>query len=376
MLKAIIVDNEEPATQILQMLLEKTGQITVVGNFLRAADALSSLKATKPDVAFLDIEIPDTSGLELANHILAMDSDVEIIFVTAYDHYALHAFRVNALDYLLKPLLPEDVERAVRRLIKRKGLAKDFAPESPLGANIHYFGKFTVYGPASKKPVKWRTSKAEELFAYLVQNLEKEVPKWRICEALWPEYDTEKVDIQLHTTVYKLKKVLASANIPFDLSFSNGCYWLSLPQAVIDKVEFDAHIASSVPVNQSTIARCEQALSLYTGDYLEENGYLWSLALKAEYGQKFYKLASSVVKFYMTQGDYVRAEKTLSSILERCPLDETVHEMLLTCYFTQKDRTAFITHYHTVWELFQTELGIEPGMSIQTLYHRLLKKMD
>lgn len=376
MLKAIIVDNEEPATRILQILLEKTGQITVVGNFLRAADALASLRATKPDVAFLDIEIPDTSGLELANHILAMDSDVEIIFVTAYDHYALHAFRVNALDYLLKPLLPEDVERAVSRLIKRKGLAKDSARESPLGAKIDYFGKFTVYGPASKKPVKWRTSKAEELFAYLVQNLEKEVPKWRIREALWPEYDTEKVDIQLHTTVYKLKKVLASANIPFDLSFSNGCYWLSLPQAVIDKVEFDAHIASSIPVDQSTVARCEHALSLYTGDYLEENGYLWSLALKAEYGQKFYKLASAVVKFHMTQGDCVRAEKILRSILERCPLDETLHEMLLTCYFTRKDRTAFITHYHTVRGLFQTELGIEPGTSIQTLYQSLLKKMD
>lgn len=371
MLKAIIADNEEPAVNILKILLERTGQVTVVDSFLSAADALSGLKKAKPDVAFLDIEMPETNGLELAEKILAIDGGVEIIFVTAYNQYALDAFRVNALDYLLKPLSFEDIEKTVARLIKRKGLSADPGHALPANGRIYCFGKFSVYGAAAQYPVKWRTSKAEELFAYMLQNLEKEVPKWRICEALWPEYATEKVDIQLHTTIYKMKKVLTSANINFVFNFINGCYWLSLPQAYIDTVEFGARASSFMPAEEATIGEYEKAISLYKGDYLEEDGYLWSLPQKAEYYRKYYRLASAVVKYYMLRNDYAAAEKVLKNILERSPLDEAAHEMLLKCYFIQKDQVAFITHYHTVQELFRTELGIKPGKSIQALYNSI-----
>ncbi len=371
-LKAIIVDNEEPAINVLKILLEKTGQVTVVDSFLSAADALAGLKKAKADVAFLDIEMPETNGLELAENILAIDGNIEIIFVTAYDQYALNAFRVNALDYLLKPLSYEDVGQTVGRLNKRKGLLTGPEPKLPGNGRIYCFGKFSVYGPASKKPVKWRTSKAEELFAYMLQNLEREVPKWKICEALWPEYAGEKVDIQLHTTIYKMKKVLSSANIHFDFSFNNGSYRLSLPLAYIDIVAFNSYTSSSLPVEESTTEKYEKALSLYQGDYLEENGYLWSLSQKAAYAQKYYTLAFAVGRYYMMRNDYAAAEKILQNILEKSPLNEAVHEMLLKCYFVQKNRVALITHYQAVRELFKTELGIEPDKSIQALYNSIL----
>jgi two-component system LytT family response regulator len=372
MLKAIIVDNEEPAINVLKILLEKTGQVTVIDSFLSAAAALSGLKKAKPDVAFLDIEMPETNGLELAKTIVAMDSEIEIIFVTAYDQYALDAFRVNALDYLLKPMSFEDVEHTVVRLIKRKGLLA--RADNTLSGNgrIYCFGKFSVYGTASKQPVKWRTSKTEELFAYMLQNLEKEVPKWRICEALWPEYDAEKVDIQLHTTIYKMKKVLAAANIDFVFRFINGCYWMSLHQVYIDTVDFDSQIASPVPVEESTIEKYEKALLLYKGDYLEDNDYLWALPKKEEYFKKYYKLVTAIVIYYMQRNDYTAAEKILHQILEKSPLNEAIHEMLLKCYFIKKDQVAFVTHYQAVRQLFKTELGIEPGKSIQALYQSMI----
>lgn len=369
MLKAIIVDNEEPAINVLKLLLERTGQVTVIDSFLSAADALASLKRAKPDVAFLDIEMPETNGLELAENILAIISDVEIIFVTAYDQYALNAFRVNALDYLLKPLTFEDIEQTVARLIKRKGLSAGSEHKPPDNGRICCFGKFLVYGAASKRPVKWRTSKAEELFAYMLQNLDREVPKWRICEALWPEYNAEKVDIQLHTTIYKMKKVLSSANIKFDFSFINGCYWLSLPQVGIDTVEFESYASSSLPVEEGTVETYEKALLLYKGDYLEDNGYLWSLPQKSAYAQKYYKLAFSMARYYMTKNDYAAAERILQNILEKFPFSEVAHELLLKCYFVQKNQVTFVTHYQAVRELFKTELGIEPSKSIQALYN-------
>ncbi|MFZ7102443.1 MAG: response regulator [Peptococcaceae bacterium] len=372
MLKAIIVDNEEPAISILKILLERTGQATVIDSFLSAAEALAGLKKAKSDVAFLDIEMPETNGLELAGNILATDSDIEIIFVTAYDQYALNAFRVNALDYLLKPLSFEDVEKTVARLIKRKGSLAGSNPKLSANGRIYCFGKFSVYGTVSKQPMKWRTSKAEELFAFMLQNLESEIPKGRICEALWPEYNAEKVDIQLHTTIYKMKKGLSSANINFDFSFSNGCYWMSLPQVYIDTVEFDSQITFSVLVDESTIEKYEKTLLLYKGDYLEDNDYLWSLPKKEEYFKKYYKLATSVIIYYMQRNDYIAAEKILREILKKSPLDEDAHEMLLKCHFVKKDQVAFITHYQAVRDLFKTELGIEPGKSIQALYESMI----
>ncbi|KPU44642.1 transcriptional regulatory protein YehT [Oxobacter pfennigii] len=371
MLKAIIVDNEEPAINVLKILLERTRQVTVTNSFLSAADALAGLKKAKPDVAFLDIEMPETNGLELAVNILAIYSDVEIIFVTAYDQYALNAFRVNALDYLLKPISFEDIEQTVDRFIKRKVLLAGSNHRLPGNGRIYCFGKFSVYGAENKQPVKWRTSKAEELFAYMLQNLEKEVPKWKICEALWPEYDQEKVDIQLHTTIYKMKKVLSSAGINFNFSFINGCYWMSLPQVYVDTVEFDSQTAFSVPVEEGTIEKYEKALLLYKGDYLEDNDYLWSLPQKEAYFKKYYKLATSIVIYYMQRNDYIAAEKILGEILEKSPLNEAAHEMLLKCYFVKRDQVAFITHYQVVQELFKAELGIKPSKSIQALYNSI-----
>lgn len=371
MLKAIIVDNEEPAINVLKILLEKTGQVNVLESCLSGADALSCLQFLNPDVAFLDIEMPEMNGLELAKKILSINCNTEIIFVTAYHQYALEAFRVNALDYLLKPLLTEDVEKTVARLMKRRGLS-EASPHPPLQGRIYCFGKFSVYGTVSEQPVKWRTLKAEELFAYLVQNLEKEVPKWKICETLWPECDIDKIDIYLHTTIYKMKKVLTSANIKFDIKFINGCYWMSLPQIYIDTLEFDSMVDLDPRIMEDTVKKYEKAFFLYKNDYLEDNDYIWSLSKRETYAKKYCQLATSLVSYYMKRNDYTAAERILQSVLEKSSLDESVHEMLLKLYFMKKDRAAFVSHYHAMKELFKAELGIEPSNSIQALYHSLL----
>jgi two-component system LytT family response regulator len=371
MLKAIIVDNEAPAIDVLKILLEESGQVRVVGGFLKASDALDGLQLLQPDVAFLDIEMPEIDGLELAENILAVNGDVEIVFVTAYDQYALEAFRVNALDYLLKPLSRENVEKTVDRLLKRKK-SLPASRNHPVGGRIYCFGKLSVYGTAGGQPIRWRTAKAEELFAYMLQHREKEVSKWKICDALWPESETEKIDIYLHTTIYKMKKALTAAKIKFDFKFINGCYWLSLNDAYIDAAEFDSLLESGDAVTEETRESGEKAFSLYQNGYLEEHDYPWLLPEREEYYRKFYDLATSLAEYYMLRNNHTDAARILQKLLEQSPLDEPAHEMLLKLYFIKKDRVAFVTHYNAMCELFQSELGIEPGDSIKALYRSAL----
>lgn len=371
MLNAIIVDDEKPAVAILKLLLEKTGQICVVGSFIRAADALLKLQDLKPDVAFLDIEMPGMSGLELAEKIIEASDNTEIVFVTAYDKYALEAFRVNAINYILKPLSSDDIAKTITRLEKIKPLSAPTRISADKG-RIYCFGKLLVYGAECGQAAKWRTSKAEELFAFMLQNLNEEVPKWKITQALWPECETGKqLSVYLHTTVYQVKKTLLSANIKFDFTFTNGKYKLELSDVYIDAAEFKAITDAETAFTAASIERYKKALSLYRGNYLEENRYIWSQSSSEKYAKRYCRLVSEFARYYTAKTDYVNAEKILRKALTIIPLDDDLNEMLLKLYFMKKDKASLVMHYNKIKKLYKAELGIAPNTVMQDLLNRI-----
>jgi len=115
MMRALIVDDEMHAREELATLLRETGAFTLVGACADAVSALQAIRSGQPDVLFLDIQMPAVSGFEL----LSMIDDAElprVVFVTAHDEYALRAFEKNAVDYLLKPVSRERLDRTVERL--------------------------------------------------------------------------------------------------------------------------------------------------------------------------------------------------------------------------------------------------------------------
>ena len=113
MYKAIIVDDERLARNELTSLLKKYGFINILGEADNIKEAAELIDKLKPDVLFLDIQMPGGSGFDLLEN---CDVKCKIIFVTAFDEYALKAFDVNALDYLLKPIDPDRLEVSIKRL--------------------------------------------------------------------------------------------------------------------------------------------------------------------------------------------------------------------------------------------------------------------
>jgi len=111
--KALVVDDERLARKGLIDLLNLTEEIEVIGEADCVPAAIEALNKLKPDVIFLDIQMPGQSGFELAEQV---DFDGKIIFVTAFDEYALRAFEINALDYLMKPVSRERLENAIDRI--------------------------------------------------------------------------------------------------------------------------------------------------------------------------------------------------------------------------------------------------------------------
>jgi two-component system LytT family response regulator len=123
MIRAVIVEDEIKSQEALIALLARhCKQVEVVGVADGVSSALALIPGKNPDVVFLDIQMPDGSGFKLLE--LLKEHPFEVIFVTAYDQYAIKAIRYSALDYLLKPVIPEDLVRAVEKAENRKQTAR------------------------------------------------------------------------------------------------------------------------------------------------------------------------------------------------------------------------------------------------------------
>jgi two-component system LytT family response regulator/two-component system response regulator LytT len=118
-LRILVVDDEQLARDELCFQLEQIGGVEVVGQAANGIEAIEALERLRPDIAFLDIQMPGLTGFEVARHVVATGQATHVVFVTAFDQYAVEAFEVNAVDYLLKPVERARLEHAVQRVRRR-----------------------------------------------------------------------------------------------------------------------------------------------------------------------------------------------------------------------------------------------------------------
>src|SRR5688500_9273516 len=141
MIRAFVVDDERLAVDRLCRMLEATGRVAVVGSATDPEQALTELRARSVDVLFLDVQMPELSGFDL---LARLDADTPVVFTTAYDQYAIEAFSVNSVDYLLKPIELARLERALDKVQRFTGevrpdlrvLAKELAAHLAPGRRV------------------------------------------------------------------------------------------------------------------------------------------------------------------------------------------------------------------------------------------------
>ena len=120
-LKTLIVDDEPLAVERMQVICAKIPAIQVVGTASDGAQALRLVDALKPDLILLDMTMPEVDGISVAKSLAKQTERPAVVFVTAHDNYAVEAFDLDAVDYVLKPVKPERLERAVSRAAGRRG---------------------------------------------------------------------------------------------------------------------------------------------------------------------------------------------------------------------------------------------------------------
>lgn len=115
MLKTVIVDDEIRALNRMEILLSKFPEIEILEAISDADDAIKYILENEPDLVFLDIEMPGKTGLEIANEINKNNLDTKIIFASSYEHYAIKAIKINAFDYLVKPIGIDELKETIDR---------------------------------------------------------------------------------------------------------------------------------------------------------------------------------------------------------------------------------------------------------------------
>jgi len=131
-IRALVVDDEQLAREEICFLLGQAGGVEIVGQAVDGVDALRQAGELRPDVIFLDVQMPGLTGFEVAKRLIEADVPAQLVFVTAFDQYAIDAFSVNAVDYVLKPVDPDRLDQTLDRT--RRRLASEQASRMPLSS--------------------------------------------------------------------------------------------------------------------------------------------------------------------------------------------------------------------------------------------------
>jgi len=272
MMRIAAVDDEMHVLERFKRLVINIKEIELCGLFGTGEELLLYLKENTIDAVFLDIEMPGVNGLQLSQDILNLDENIEIIFATAFNQYAIEAFELQAMDYIMKPLTEERLGKTIRRLLKIKN-----AIGEPVKPFIQCFGGFEVF--LKGEAMVWKNSKAKEVFAFLVHKQGVPLNWEKIADVVWPEYDSEKAQTNFHATTYLLRKKLAQVGMANILESGRGNY-----RVVKDKVNCDVYQLEDLIMDNDIkekekfdlIERFKQR------GYMEGSGYAWAYPKAAE----------------------------------------------------------------------------------------------
>ena len=260
-MKAYLVDDEQPCLDDLSWLLSRYPDIELAGAYKNSARALEAIENDRPDVVFLDIDMPRMSGLELAHSIQARHTGVIIVFVTAYAGYALDAYKVYPLDFLVKPVLEEQLEQTVSHLRQQHALLHP-QEEKHNGLNIRCFGPFEVNAPCE---ARFPTRRVKELLLYLIGRNGVAATRDELLCALFAGRNDQNALNNLYVTLSRLKTLLDcwdASRLSVRLTEDNA---LTIAPGVCDFTDFMAFAARNAALSEKNAEEAARALSLYRG---------------------------------------------------------------------------------------------------------------
>ncbi|MFF2910992.1 response regulator [Paenibacillus sp. NPDC057934] len=355
MFRAVIVEDEQPILELMKVMIGRDHNFIIAGAFIHPLEALEQLPELEPDVVFIDVEMPRLNGIELANRIYALLPKTQIVFTTAYKDYAVEAFEVQALDYILKPVTPASINRVQERLNHKRVSSNENLQRKKVA--VRCFGEFEVRD-ARGNPLHYRTRRAEELLAYFLCHPATYISKWRLLDLLWPEMSEKQSFSNFYNTLYLLRKLLRENNFEMEIKKLNDRYMLDIGNAVYDVLAFD-QAKSNEGKEALNEEQAEYLCSLYQGPLLENKPYIWKAALEEAYFKQYTVLIGELVERKIASGYLDQAEDLLEGYLSMYPLQEKMYELLIDNYEQRGKKEKISRLREQYLEAYKQEFGAE-----------------
>lgn len=331
-MKAILIDDEPLALEYLELQIKKISTMKVAGKFTHFEVQKHINLLNEIQIAFLDIEMPQTSGIELATQLLEINSSLIVVFVTGYQEYAIQAFELNALDYIMKPIQLDRLRKTLQRIEEKLQMQASEVCSAQNLLEINVSGELSLSINDEEMKLKWRTSKSLELFLYLLHNFGKFIHKTELMEILWPEMEEEKAFPQLYTAIYHTRKTLHPVREHISIKNVSGGYKLVVQNSLINVVEWEKAIQSLPSLHSTTIREYEKIMHLYKEPYLHNYDYIWVEGERHRLEQLWIKMASRIADWYESNLELERAESWYLKICAQAPEDEHAHFSLMKLY--------------------------------------------
>ncbi|MCT6923281.1 MULTISPECIES: response regulator [Bacillales] len=371
-MKVLIVDDEPIMLLTMKRMLASIDGIELVGSFQQINEALAFLQQHEADIAFLDIEIAEDNGIELARNLRANNANLDIVFTTAHANYAMQAYDVYPLDYMLKPVSKSRLNQTIARAMSKRRTASTTENAVQNRLKVQTFGclevSSTQYGE-----VKWRSKKNKELFAYLLMKRGKSVAKMRLIEDVFPEMPVKNAETYLHTAVYQLRAVLKDHGFKSHVISGQEKYRLDLTNMDVDFLQFEQGVAMLTQINKDNEHVALELEKQVNGVLFEEPYFLWAAFEQESMSLLYTSFAKRLASWLLQRERYVTAVEIVRKIVVYDGFDEEANQLLLNLYGAMRDMYAFQQHYQQYVQRMQRELHLPPSMTMQQLYERYQK---
>lgn len=271
-MKVLLIDDEPNALNYLEAMLKPYTNIQILGKYTDVDIAMQHIKKEKIDLIFLDIEMGAFHGIDVARELVKWYPELQIVFVTAYHEFAIDAFEINVVDYLLKPVNTKRLEVTIKRVETKLSNIEE-KKNRLLNSNYDFFvttfGRFHLFDE-QQNIIKWRTRKGRELVALLWRNREKPIDKESIIDTLWPNMPFDNALKLLYTTIYQTRRNLKRTDGKSPIKLVGEGYLLQM--SIFSDYE-ELKQLMHAPKNVSNIKGC---LALYQDNFLQD--YDWALS--------------------------------------------------------------------------------------------------
>jgi len=375
-MKVILVDDEKSMLLIMKKMILKIPDIEVVGAFQGSSEAYEFIKENRVDIVFVDIRMPEESGLDFARRIMLEFVGIDLVFLTSYKEYALEAFDVYAVDYIVKPVSQERLERTINRVMKRhisQLASRDEGTSARL--SVYCLGGLTIKDE-DDEIVRLNSSKSLELLAYLILNKGSFVSKWSVMEDVFGEMPRHNAETYLNTTIYKLRKSLEYNGMKSVVISANESYRIDIKDIYIDFINFEHQVNNLLVLNESNLDEALVTEKFFIGELFGDKSYNWSLPEKERLFEVYENFAKKLSSYLLENNNPTVALKILKKLVYKNELDEEVNCLLMRAYAAKKDRCSLIRQYKRFEKMLQRELKVAPGNTTTNLYAKLRMSLE